>query len=166
MFVILLHSLLSFFSVNAAEELTADWLKEQLRNAYPSDQIETIFAGKKCLYEGDFLLSEPKIFVAMSFSVPDSVWLSLSKELEKAGGIFVLRGLPNNSFTELASKLFSLKSRGVNAPVQLDPKFFQAHHITSVPAFVVKVEEGFGKITGNISLKCALEKMSLKGSQE
>lgn len=160
MLLILLLFLLSFFSVNGAEQLTSDWLKEQLRNVYPSEETESIFTGKKCLYEDSFLLSEPKIFVAMSFSVPESVWLSLSKELEKAGGIFVLRGLPNNSFNELASKLLSLKSKGVNAPIQLDPKFFQVHHITSVPAFLIKEEREVYKIQGNISLKFALSKMS------
>ena len=87
----------------------------------------------------------------------------MSKELEKEGGVFVLRGLPNNSFSELAAKLLSLKKSGVNAAIQLNPIFFQTHQITNVPAFIVKAGDEFNKISGNISLKSALEKMLLKG---
>ena len=168
MFLTLLISLLAFFSVQrvellGSESLSADSLKEQLLDFLPTDYEGKGLRGSKCVYGGGLFLSDPKIFVAISFSVPDNVWISLSKELEKEGGVFVLRGLPNNSFSELAAKLLSLKKSGVNAAIQLNPIFFQTHQITNVPAFIVKAGDEFNKISGNISLKSALEKMLLKG---
>jgi hypothetical protein len=37
------------------------------------------------------------LYVFVSFSMPEAVWLSLSEEAVKAGGVLVLRGLPDNN---------------------------------------------------------------------
>ena len=116
-----------------------------------------------CLSGDLTVFPDSQIFVFMSFSIPDHAWISLSQELEKIGGTFVLRGLPNQSFQELAVRILKLKEQGVNAPIQLDPKSFLKFEIHQVPAFVAVEEQNFDKVLGHISIKFALEKMAEYG---
>lgn len=108
-------------------------------------------------------LEDPSLYVFMSFSLPDQAWIKLSPEVEKGGGTFVLRGLPEQSFQALAARILDLKEKGVNAQIQLDPKKFQEYQVSHVPAFVVAEEERFDKAAGHISLKYALETMAKRG---
>lgn len=77
------------------------------------------------------------ITIFMSYSVPKAVWQSLWKEAEvtKQPIQFVLRGLPNNSFQELAKKMMDY-----GCPAMIDPPLFERYKITAVPAFLVKVQ--------------------------
>ncbi|CUI18202.1 Type IV conjugative transfer system pilus assembly protein TrbC (plasmid) [Candidatus Protochlamydia naegleriophila] len=106
---------------------------------------------------------ESPFIVFMSFSVPDDVWLSLSKELESIDGLIVLQGLPNNSFKELAEHLIHLKNKGMNATVQLHPQLFNQYEISHVPSFVLREGPSFDKVTGNVSVGYALYVMLEKG---
>lgn len=150
------------------------WLKDHLKGSTSQirSAITNLSSGQTSQLEKDCSncmngqmdpFQDPQVFAFMSFSIPDATWISLSNELEKVGGIFVLRGLPNQSFRELADKIFVLKEKGVNVPIQLDPQQFQIYQLTSVPTFVVPEGEQFDKVTGNVSLKFALELMAQKG---
>ncbi len=150
------------------------WLKEHLKECLASkrllknpleDYLENS-SSKTCqgCSSEDLSLEEPaSLYVFMSFSLEDGLWLQFSKELEKIGGTFVLRGLPKNSFKELAYRIFDLQEKGVNAPIQIHPKLFQEYEIQLVPTIAVTDGSRYDKISGNLSLKCALEKMSEKG---
>lgn len=106
---------------------------------------------------------ESSFIIFMSFSVPDDVWLSLSKEVESIDGLIVLQGVPNNSFKDLAEHLLRLKSKGMNATVQLHPQLFNQYEISHVPSFVLREGPSFDKVTGNISVGFALGIMLEKG---
>ena len=114
------------------------------------------------------LTSDPQtsLYVFVSFSLPDETWLTLSKELEKVGGIFILRGLPENSFKNLALKVQALRKKGLKIPLQVDPRLFTKFDVQAIPTFVINEEEKFDKLSGNVSLAFALEKMSLRGETE
>lgn len=109
------------------------------------------------------MVQEPKVLVFVSFSIPNRAWIDLSKELEKVGGVFVLRGLPDQSMQILASRILKLKEEGVNAPILIDPKSFLTYGIDQVPAIVISEEKAFDKVSGHVSLKFALEKMKEQG---
>jgi conjugal transfer pilus assembly protein TrbC len=116
---------------------------------------------------GDEIISlDSHLLVFVSFSIPDHAWISLSKELEKIGGIFVLRGLPQHSFQALATRILTLKAQGVNAPIQLDPKSFITYEITQVPTIVVADKQTFDKVAGHVSIKFALEQMAKHGESK
>jgi len=102
---------------------------------------------------------ETSLYVFMSFSIPEEAWLALSEELIRTDGVMILRGLPSNSFKELGRKIKTLRSRGMKAPVHVDPMLFDRFGVKSVPAFVKIKDESFDKICGNISLAYALEKI-------
>ena len=102
---------------------------------------------------------ESSLKVFMSFSVPIESWKDISTQLEETDGVFVLRGVPNNSFEEFAVKLMNLREAGVRAPIDLDPEAFETYAIDSVPAFVFKGN----KITGNLRCDAALREIREKG---
>lgn len=106
--------------------------------------------------------SESHFFVFVSFSMPDSLWVSLSQELEAVGGVFVIQGLPTNSFKELAHKIYELRQKNVNADIQLHPQLFQDYEIHHVPTFVVQEEEEWHKLAGSVSVAFALEQFKQK----
>jgi len=116
-----------------------------------------------CQFDDDILgggIEEAGALLAFaSFSIPDRLWLELSTQVESAGGVILLRGLPESSFKKLAQKLLVLRDQGVNAPIQIDPQRFTEYGVDTVPVYVVIEEGKHDKITGNISLTYALDKI-------
>ena len=147
---------------NEEKEVLRGTLAE-IKLAYPHSKTlnENNPIKGKCLLNAPISLEpETSLYIFVSFSMPDDAWLLLSKEVEKTGGIFVLRGLPNNSFKQLAEKLYALRLNGVNATVQVDPRLFHKYNIEKVPSFVTVDENDFDKLSGNVTLAYALEKMN------
>lgn len=144
-----------------ADHSAIDWLREKIKIDMPKIDLVAFepFTQNPCknCCLGDVFNVEPKVYVFMSFSVPDETWLNLSSEMENYSGIFVLGGLPNNSFQEFSRKLEKLKQKGMSAAVLIDPNLFKEHQIQNSPAFVFMYGSKIHKISGNISLKCALE---------
>ena len=168
------------------------WLREKLKqDCTQSNQVDLSEITKescKLCFSGDRYEMDPKIYVFMSFSIPDETWLKLSSEMEKYSGIFVIKGLPNNNFQELARRVIDLKMKGMSTEVQINPKLFKQFKIKEVPTFVfpnhaallASREEGrdeflkltvysglsdCDRISGNISLSYALDVIT-KGLQQ
>ena len=109
------------------------------------------------------IVNKTSLFIFISFSVPIESWKDLSCELEKAGGVFVLNGIPNGSFSEFADKVKEIRSKGIDAPIQIDPQSFEKYGIEHVPAFVLDDGNEFDKIYGNIPLSKALQLIAETG---
>ena len=114
-----------------------------------------------CLTNADFESESSPLMIFMSFSVPEASWKDLSAPLEALGGVFVLRGLPDNSFQCLATKLRHLREQGIKAPVLIDSKAFDCYHVQHVPTTVLVDRRFYDKVTGNLSL---LESMRIFSS--
>lgn len=104
-----------------------------------------------------------KLLVFISFSVPIETWKEHSYFLEKIGGCFVLRGLPENSFTVFSQKLLELNKAGIYAEVLLDPPSFEQYEIEIVPALVSVQENRHDIILGNLTIPRALSLFADKG---
>ena len=154
----------------------SSWLQDELHRLtiqqnYPvckqeasQKLLKDALAKKEKCFTGELSqIDDPKFLVFVSFSMPESTWKSLSIETERAGGVFVLKGLPNNSFVELSKKLKKLREDGVNVNVQINPQLFGKYQIEHVPTFVAINGEKFDKVSGNISLGAALQKIADTG---
>ncbi|MGE0198147.1 MAG: type-F conjugative transfer system pilin assembly protein TrbC [Simkaniaceae bacterium] len=117
-------------------------------------------------FEGAPTLEDYPLLVFISFSMPEASLLSFAKELESCGGAFVVRGLPNNSFAEFFNKLNHLKEIGMDAPILIDPDSFEEYEVTEVPTIVLKGDEAFDKMIGNVPVSYALETFSEKGEEQ
>lgn len=159
-----------FFKNIDIQKRTAKQLQEELtkfQNENPSLKAneKNNKAGKgKCFVQDSLDFGErPNIEVYISFSVPSYTWIVLSQELEKVNGVFVLKGLPKNSFNELAKTIFNLRKIGVRVPIQVNPKSFRDLNIERVPTFVLRDGDRYDKVTGNVSVKHILELFKQKG---
>jgi len=155
------------------------WAKEEMKQGvfekesiHPSEKIsddknslidkeEGFF---KCFKSNNSHLEAPSLSeslsIFISFSVPEESLKELSYGLEKTGGVFVIRGLPHNSFREFFEKTKSLKEKGILAPILIDPEAFENFNIERVPTFALKNGESFEKYEGNIPLSDSLRLFS------
>ncbi|HSX38480.1 MAG TPA: type-F conjugative transfer system pilin assembly protein TrbC [Chlamydiales bacterium] len=102
--------------------------------------------------------------VFMSTSVPLESWKDLSYQLEQTEGIFVLKGLPQDSIELLAKFIFELRGAGVNAPIDIDPENFAKYEIDAVPAIVLEDGEQWDRMIGNLRLDAVLKEFAEKGN--
>lgn len=117
--------------------------------------VEQLMKKRECgCFEEEQVPGIESFYVFMSFSVPDDVWIALSIELVKLGGSFVLRGLPENSFEKFAQRIASLRKKGVEAPIHIDPRLFETFTVTAVPCIAMK-EDRWSKLSGAVSLDYA-----------
>jgi len=107
---------------------------------------------------------EPPIRVFVSLSLPIESWCALSKELSTLNGIFVMRGFPNNSIKDFYRTIMTLRKRGVMAPITIDPEAFDAHQITAIPTILVSDGHQYIKLSGNIPILSALERIDTSQS--
>jgi len=123
--------------------------------------------------------SEDATFLAfVSLSIPEASLKEMSKHLERIGGQFIFRGLPNNSFEDFLKVVMDFREKGILAPILVDPESFEEYGVTEVPTFVLtspSIEilhaEGlsrasedmpnrkYKKIVGNVSIPYVLGKM-------
>lgn len=152
--------------VRWAEELVSESLKIQNIMKPENNQNQ-----RKCsMHSTDDLdrqtLNYPKLMGFISFSIPMDTLLEISLHLQRVGGAFVIRGLPENSFKLLSEKIVELKKRGVNIPILIDPKAFELHKVEQVPTYVLFDGFKFDKIAGNISADAVLSAFAEKGDCE
>lgn len=93
-------------------------------------------------------------YIFVSFSMPKETLKSLAVEAKKHNAVLVIRGLIENSFVKTAKLL-----QEIGEGVVLDPTLFREYNIQIVPTFVRKYDEGYLKITGNVSLAYVLSKL-------
>ncbi len=129
----------------------------------PTEYLQQLEKGKECKSCTMAKEVESDLLVFMSFSMPDATWIDLSLPLEKAGGVFVVRGLPQNSFDTLMQNVVRLREAGVMAQIDLDPTLFDQYRIEATPTVVLREQGRFDKLSGNIGLEATLEIMKEQG---
>jgi|GEM_PF-6392358 len=105
---------------------------------------------------------EPSLQVCMSFSVPTQVWKDLNEDLIHHKGVFVVKGLPNNSFQAFAAKVLEFRKYGVTAPIRIDPKLFERLKVNQVPQFVVKQKDETHTVSGTLTIPYVIDLMHIK----
>lgn len=110
--------------------------------------------------------SEPSLTVCMSFSVPTQVWKDLNEDLMRHHGVFVVKGLPNNSFQAFAEKVLEFRKHGITAPIRIDPKLFEQLKVNQVPQFVVKKQDETHTVSGTLTIPYVMDLMHIKKEEE
>ncbi|WP_273818551.1 type-F conjugative transfer system pilin assembly protein TrbC [Providencia rettgeri] len=99
----------------------------------------------------------------VSFSIPEAGLKQMVPEATQLGIPTLINGLIDNDFRKTASAVFELTKDSGEGGVQIDPKTFAQYGITQVPALVVRCEQGFDVIYGNIRLISAIERIASSG---
>ncbi|EOW0440641.1 type-F conjugative transfer system pilin assembly protein TrbC [Providencia rettgeri] len=99
----------------------------------------------------------------VSFSLPEAGLKQMVPEATQLGIPTLINGLIDNDFRKTASAVFELTKDSGEGGVQIDPKTFAQYGITQVPALVVRCEQGFDVMYGNIRLLSAIERIANSG---
>ncbi|HEM8293652.1 type-F conjugative transfer system pilin assembly protein TrbC [Providencia vermicola] len=99
----------------------------------------------------------------VSFSIPEAGLKQMVPEATQLGIPTLINGLIDNDFRKTATAVFELTKDSGEGGVQIDPKTFAQYGITQVPALVVRCEQGFDVMYGNIRLVSAIERIASSG---
>lgn len=116
----------------------------------------------KCGVFQPTLDKEPSLQVCLSFSVPLLVWKELNEDLIRHHGVFVVRGLPNNSFQAFVAKVLELRKHGITAPIRIDPKLFKQLKVNQVPLFVVNEKGETHTVSGTVTIPYVMSLIHIK----
>ncbi len=120
----------------------------------------------------------PRFIAFASLSMPPAALRAMIDDVTRAGGVIVLRGLPQNSAKVLTTALSKVVRPGEDlASVGIDPQLFRAFGIEAVPTYVVTGSDfdlcdGFDcttavpphdRMSGNVSAAYALETFARGG---
>ena len=120
----------------------------------------------------------PRFIAFASLSMPPAALRTMIDDVTRAGGVVVLRGLPQNSAKALTAALSKVARSGEQLTgVGIDPRLFRAFGIEAVPTYVVTSSDfdlcgGFDclsavpphdRMTGNVSAAYALETFARGG---
>lgn len=160
----------------AGDAIKEKWIelqKIQQKNLEDSsDQMDEAFDTDMGL-ENSYSFS-----VFVSNSMGDTLLKHYLKQAKKYNAVLIFNGLPKGSWRELSNLVYEVTGGSAEeASILLDDISFAKYGITSVPSFVLNVEESifeedifdknrvieFDKVSGNIGIKRALEVMEEKG---
>ena len=108
----------------------------------------------------------PQLFCFVSLDLPEEALRAHSNALQAFGGIFVVRGWPNNSFLDFSQRVLSFREQGIDIPITIDPELFDRFAVELAPTFILVSKDGkrFDKIVGNLTITSALDRFSREGS--
>lgn len=119
------------------------------------------------------LKPRPVLQVFVSSSMPKKLLKSYAKEASKYGGVLVFRGLPDGSFRTMTNVVMDISDDDTQASMQIDDEAFKGFDIKIVPTIVLSKPESmfskqiksgrFDKISGNVTIKYALESFAENG---
>ncbi len=122
----------------------------------------------------------PPLLVMVSLSMPDESLKALIQDVGAIGGQVILRGFYEGSLKATAARLQTLVNKDSDrSGVGIDPRLFQIFNVKAVPTFImpagpigecntpgcVPVAPLHDRISGNITLRYALETLRSEGTQ-
>lgn len=116
----------------------------------------------------------PLFVTFISLSMPDAALTSIIRDTKKAGGVVMVRGFYGGSYGAFANRVRELFEEGDEVGISIDPRYFQAVGVYTVPTYAVVMGEpvcdGFvcervpaDTLSGNISVAAALQLLSDRG---
>lgn len=175
---ILMLIYLSFVTqTTLAEKLDLEWA----RSVVKSDQNMVMENFKNSMEEKGFdinlknsvLKPRPVLQIFVSSSMSKQLLKNYAKEAHRYNGVLVFRGLPSNSFRKLTNLVMDISDEKFPVPMQIDDEAFTSFSIKTVPSIVLTIPnamfskqtspEKFDRITGNITIKAALEIFAEQG---
>lgn len=174
-------------NANETAQEIAKITKGYSANTYVASAIadEKIARAVDQVYQLYGLESDDQFYIFVSFSMPEDMIRAYAMEAAYAGGILVFRGIPAeetlSSFVHSRLAGF-INTIGNTAPIQIDPRLFEAFEVAHVPTFVYtnqRMDEHcleptncgsinknlYYSIEGAITTQYALEWMELAGSK-
>ncbi|HEC2564910.1 type-F conjugative transfer system pilin assembly protein TrbC [Raoultella ornithinolytica] len=107
--------------------------------------------------------ARPDALYFLSFSIPEEGLKQMVPAATRFHIPALINGLVDNNFRKTVELVFRLARENNQGGVQIDPRQFSKYGITTVPALVVICDAGYDRLTGNLKLKEALERIAAEG---
>lgn len=107
--------------------------------------------------------ARPDALYFLSFSIPEEGLKQMVPAATRFHIPALINGLVDNNFRKTVESVFRLARENNQGGVQIDPRQFSKYGITTVPALVVTCDAGYDRLTGNLKLKEALERIAAEG---
>lgn len=118
--------------------------------------------------------SDPKLFIAVSFSMPEKLILDYLQQADEFDAWVVVQGFKDNAMPKMLEILSQWDKKADISRLLIDPNIFKQYEITEVPSVILTtdtypcdnqkcVANSFDKIMGSIRLDHALKIMSERG---
>lgn len=107
--------------------------------------------------------ARPDALYFLSFSIPEDGLKQMVPAATRFHIPTLINGLVDNNFRKTVEAVFRLARENNQGGVQIDPRQFSKYGITTVPALVVTCDAGYDRLTGNLKLKEALERIAAEG---
>lgn len=99
----------------------------------------------------------------LSFSIPEEGLKHMVQDAARCHIPTLINGLIENNFRKTVQMVFRLTRESAQGGIQIDPVQFARYKIDTVPTLIVTCEQGYDRISGNLSLKAALERVAAEG---
>ena len=103
---------------------------------------------------------KPNFYVFVTLSMPNLK--VLVSDAKKYDAILVIQGLKEDSFLKTANHLKEIlkeESEGI----LIDPTLFRKYKVKKVPTFVIATNDAYDKLSGNVTIWYALNKLISDG---
>jgi len=99
----------------------------------------------------------------ISFSMTDLAIQEALQQADQYGIPVYINGLLNDSLADTTKKFMQLFGENSNEGLGIDPIRFSQFNVKTVPTLIIKCGQKIDKLTGNVPLKTALEKIAKEG---
>lgn len=103
------------------------------------------------------------IYYLISFSMRDEAIEEIMQQATYYNIPVYINGLINDSMKDTTNKFIKLFGKNSQYGIGIDPTIFEKYSVEVVPTLIVKCDNNFDKLSGNIPLKQAIEKISNDG---
>lgn len=103
------------------------------------------------------------VYYFISFSMRDEAIDEIMRLSHHYSIPVYINGLINNSMKETTVKFVKLFGEKSEYGIGIDPNLFEKYNITSVPVLIVECGSQYDKVSGNIPIYQALEKIAQAG---
>ena len=103
---------------------------------------------------------KPNFYVFVTLAMPNLK--ALVQEAKKYNAMPVIQGLTDNSFMKTANHLKEIlkeESEGI----LIDPTLFRKYKVKKAPTFVIATDDTYDKLSGNVTIQYALNKIISEG---
>jgi len=103
---------------------------------------------------------KPNFYVFVTFGMPNLK--ALVADAKKYNAMLVIQGLKDDSFMKTANHLKEILKEEWTG-ILIDPTLFRKYQVKKVPTFVIATDDSYDKLSGNVTIQYALNKIISDG---
>jgi type-F conjugative transfer system pilin assembly protein TrbC len=163
------------YAVDTAElSALAKSITERIHNSQIQSSIQSNNINETQKQILNMQNDEAKLFIAVSFSMPEKLILDYLQQAKEFNGWVVVQGFKDNAMPSMLETLAKWDKKADISRLLIDPNIFKQYQISSVPSMILTTDtypcdnqkciaNSFDKVVGSVRVQHALKIMSERG---